>query len=75
MSASSLTSELSFGKAVECFTPNKVVSRENHDDMVDESIKRDEFGAIDYAFYLKGSRTHRSDAICSLFSVVLRLFK
>ncbi len=75
MSASSLTSELSFGKAVDCFKPNKVVSRANHDNVVDESIKRDDLGAIDYAFYLKESKTHRSDAICSLFSDVLRFFK
>lgn len=74
MSASSITAELSFGKGVDCFTPDKVVSRVNSDDMIDGSIKRDELGAIDYAFYLKESRTRRSDAICSLFSGILRFF-
>lgn len=75
MSASSLTGELSFGKAVGSFTAKKVVSRASCYDVVDENIKRDELGAIDYSFYLNESKTHRSDAICSLFSAVLRFFK
>ena len=79
MSASSLTGEMIFTKATDCcvdsFTPRKIVSREKCNDIVDESVKRDELGAIDYAFYLKEGKMHRSDAICSLFSGVLRFFK
>lgn len=79
MSASSLAGEMSFGKATGCcvdsFTPKKIRNREKYHDMVDENVKRDELGAIDYAFYLKESKMHRSDAICSLFSGVLRFFK